>query len=626
MDSPHWSQAAPEVLVHRDSCNVYALTGGDGRWLIVNAGTGRAADHLSELPDMRNVQVLLTHHFRDHVAGAVRFRRLGASILAPYWERDHLTERQPATSRQEHALQYELAWDDFAPIEPVVIDRWLMDYEQTTVAGLSVQIVPAPAASLGASVYVVTTAKGRRVAFIGELMSSPGRMARLSPLQYHYNDLIGGENVLLSWRRVVASGADLACPSQGKPFGDLAAASARMQRNLRRFDSIQPGYAAKVDALPEDQVDEVCPRLYRAHQSLAETHFIVGRSGRVLALDYGYATGAMRYPQRAAPWTRRTLLHSVEPLKRVGGDGSIDVVLATHYHDDHIGSVSLLQRLFSTQLWAGENFADLVERPDAYDRPCLWPNGIPVARRLPLGQTVHWEDVAITAHPMVGHTEFSTLLCLEFDGRRIAHTGDQFFFQNEAGANVPPAAASGVFTNHVYKNGLQLGGYGECVRRLREFQPDLILSGHCRPYRLDEKAWRMLDQAADAFDEVHRELMALEEGDIHFGPESRPATLQPACLHLDAKVSVRCEISGWVLNPFGRTAVAELKFVTLVAGWWVRSLQLALGPREKKTFITELVVTSEAQWRRPVALDLVVDGQPFGQVATMRVTVEGSAI
>ena len=445
------------VLLSRDSCNVYAVRGRGAHWIIVNAGTGLAASHLSELGEVSGLTVLLTHHFRDHASGAGEFRALGAQIVAPYWERSHLSGAQNEARMGDNWLQYDLAWDRYAPIKPVTVHRWAMDYETVTLGGLAVQVVPSPGVTMGAVTYLIELVGGRRAAFVGELICGAGRVARLSPLQYEYNDLMGGLNVAGSLVRVAACNPSAAFPSMGDPVDDFASASARLRANLARFDAIQPGYAARLNGAGEG-IEEVIPRLYRAKSTIAETHFIIGRSGRVLALDYGYSLSGISLPRRAAFSTRRTLLHSVEALGRLTGRARIDTVLASHYHDDHIGAVGLLQRLFGTELWAGENFSDLIEKPSEFNRPCLWPEPISVTRRLPLGSKIQWEDVSITLHPMVGHTEFSTLLLIEFDGRRIAHTGDQFFYQTATGQSCAPIPGGAVFTNHVYRNGLSLGG------------------------------------------------------------------------------------------------------------------------------------------------------------------------
>lgn len=621
-----WIQQEEDVWLCADSCHVYAVRGANDAWLLINAGTGAAAAVLDELGPARERSLLLTHFFRDHTAGAGRFRARGTAVLAPWGERDHLGGEQRAWRTKPTEMLYDLMWDHFAPIVPLAVDRWLLDYERCFLAGLEVEVVPTPGVTIGAASYVVTLRSGRRVAFVGELMARPGKVARLSPLQYNYNDLLGAENLLYSWGRLLAAAPSTAYPSLGGPFGDLPAAVESLRANLRKFDLVQPGIAHRFDGHGRTEVEEVCRGVWRAMHASAETHFIVGKSGRILALDYGYNTAGIRFPNRILPSTRRPLLHSLEALREKTGAARIDAVIPTHYHDDHVVGIGLLQRLFGTEVWAGENFAALLERPLDFERPCLWPEAVKVTRRLPLGETFEWDGVPITLHPMTGHTEFSTLVCLTVNDRRIAHTGDQIFFLGASGVElVPPESARGLFTNHVYRNGLALGGYLDCLQRLRAFDPEWILSGHAGPYQPSEAVWRMIEQGAGGFDDAHRSLMALGNDDMHFGPDSTAAKLHPAHLSLPA-LPATVSLQGWVLNPLAHTARAEVRLVGPGEGWSGGSVALEVGPRAKRSFVLELSVPDRVNHgRHMVALDLTVDGKPFGQVAEAWVLVARSS-
>ena len=81
----HWEEVVKDVYQFQDSCLVYAVKGPNGL-VLINAGTGLAVDCLSELAAKGEVTLLLTHHFRDHTGGAIRFAKAGAKILGPYWD------------------------------------------------------------------------------------------------------------------------------------------------------------------------------------------------------------------------------------------------------------------------------------------------------------------------------------------------------------------------------------------------------------------------------------------------------------------------------------------------------------------------------------------------------------
>ena len=277
----------------------------------------------------------------------------------------------------------------------------------------------------------------------------------------------------------------------------------------------------------------------------------------------------------------------------------------------------MVQRLFGTEVWAGENFAPILEASPVYDRPCLWHEPIPVVRHLPLNETFYWEDIPITLHPMAGHTRFATLVCSEIDGTRVAHTGDQIFFRDSD--NLPYGPNSKYFTNHVYKNGLDIGCYPESFEHLAEFRPDLILTGHTQPYRPDDRWYEIVHQGAKDFDDIHQSLMSLGIEDVHFGTESQGAKLKPYQVHCPQGGTI--ELGGWVINPFPTEQKARLQLIG-PADWEGDVIELDLSPREQKTIRVSITSPDGTKCRRqPVGLDLTVGNRPFRQVSEALVTI-----
>ena len=88
-----------------------------------------------------------------------------------------------------------------------------------------------------------------------------------------------------------------------------------------------------------------------------------------------------------------------------------------------------------------------------------------------------------------------------------------------------------MYTNHVYKNGLDLGCYKRFLEDLKRFQPELVITGHTRPYRTSSEWYDEISRAAEAFDDVHHTLMLLDDDDAHFGAESQGGKLVPYRAH-----------------------------------------------------------------------------------------------
>ena len=77
-----WERVEEDVFVLRDSCLVYAVRGPEGT-VLVNAGTGSAAEQLGAVADSGGVTVLLTHHFRDHTDARSDWQGPGRPCWAP---------------------------------------------------------------------------------------------------------------------------------------------------------------------------------------------------------------------------------------------------------------------------------------------------------------------------------------------------------------------------------------------------------------------------------------------------------------------------------------------------------------------------------------------------------------
>ncbi len=613
--SSRWERIEEGIHRFQDSCHVYAVEGPEGV-VLVNAGTGLAADHLDEIAGGRPMTVLLTHHFRDHTDGAIRLHEKGARVLGPYWDQEYLVDPEQHFRERQHWNSYDNRWDRFSPVRPVPVDGWMMDYETRDIAGLSWEVVPTPGMTNGASSYVVTVGE-RRVGFVGEVICGTGKTTRLAPLQYNYNDYTGAWNLYHAANRLLATGADRLLPSLGDPVDDPAGAIATFKANLKRLEEIQPGVSEPLEDPDEDDIEEVLPHLYRSKYAGAETHFVLSDTGKVMSIDYGYNLKTGFQPAKSHVSNRRPILHGISGLRKRFGIDRIDATLVSHFHDDHVNGIPMLQRLYGTEVLAGEQFSDLLENPVKYDRPCLWHEPIRVSRHIPNGTTVYWENIPITLHPMSGHTRFATLICMEVDGTRVAHTGDQAFFDAEGGVGYQSGAR--MFTNHVYKNGLDLGCYKRFLEDLKRFEPELVITGHTRPYRTSPDWYAEIGRAAEAFDDVHRTLMLLDDDAAHFGAESQGGKLVPYRAH--APEGGPIEFTGWVLNPFPTEQPARIRLVG-PEGWQSETVTLSLGPREQKEIRLVLHVPEGTRCRRqPVALNLTVGGRPFGQVTEALVTV-----
>lgn len=629
-----WHEVLPRVFLWPDSCNVYAVAGPSGS-LVVNAGTGTWIDYVSELPTPP-VAIACTHFFRDHSAGAARAaRELGVRVLVP--EREAALFADPLEHFRARPTYnvYDNYWDHFAPIEPIPVGGVLLDDERIDVGGKTFEVIPLPGATINQVGLAFTSDCGLRVVCSGETIHSPGRLPRVAPLQYHYKDLSGAVEVWHSAGGLRRRGVDVLLPSLGTPILENAdGALTQLQRSIEAACATRPLESANLVEDPLPSLQRLSDHVWLARRSFSSSTFVVNDRGEALAIDYGYhALRAWQAAGMSPPVYRtRPLAHTLDALRDRAGVERIDVVVPSHYHDDHVAGVPLLQRTQQTKCWAHEVFAELLAQPDAHRFPCDNPYPVRVDRAVTDQETATWGSVDFRFRAASGHTRFEALIGFEVDGVRYAHAGDQYGFitrasfeshesRDPAGDWISDWTSVVLMNNHVYRGGAALDSFTRSAAWLRRWHPDIVLSGHWPPFRTDASFFDLLDEAGRRFEASHRRLMPLEPDEAHFDADSWAGWLWPYRIHLSP--GEQAVVRATVRNPYPHDATLQVRLVG-PDGWCGSEAALRAGGRAEVS--CELRITPDGPCRRqPIAIELVADGQPFGQVAEALVTVGGVA-
>lgn len=607
-----WRRTTGTNVWHfRDSCVVYAFETGDGV-VVVNAGTGAWIEHLDELP-ARPIAVLLTHFFRDHSAGAVAAAHAGIAVWAPFEERELLADPVGHFARRETYIMYDNAWDLFAPIEPIPVDRWLHDLQTVDLGGTSVTVIPTPGQSNGAVSYLVDAPFGRAV-FAGETIHSPGRVLRLAPLQYNYNDLTGAVNLLYSLDQLRRADPDWIASSTNEEVIDAPLlAIDLLEHNLRAALAARGIDDDQLACATGDGLTEITPHLFQSDFGGASTYFVVSESGAVLSIDYGYRIGVGWGGNYPFPRNRRAILHGLDALQRRLDIRGIEAVIVTHFHDDHVAGIPVLQRLYGTTCYASETFARILANPSEYAYPCTWPHPIAVVELK--NEVPHrWREYEFSLYPMSGHTRFSSLIRIDIDGERVVATGDQYFFRDISRPGTGPLSH-----NHVYRNGAVIGSFRDSHELLASLNPTIILPGHGDAYRVPSGLLKSTAEYRDEYERLHRVLMPIGDDDIHFDVDSRAGRLVP---YRTAVPEARPIVyRAHVRNPYPDSAELTLR-IAGPKGWQSEPACVRADGRAEVEVRLVLVPPSGAVCRRqPVALELSCGDRAFGQVAEALVTI-----
>lgn len=600
------SPITSNVSVVRDTCNVYVLRNGRDA-VLVDFGSGAVLDRLGELGLDRVTDVLVTHHHRDQVQGLARAAAAGIRIWVPPVEKELFTDAERHWQSRQLDNDYDVRQGRFSLLESVPVAGTVAEYRSRAYGGIEVFTLPTPGHTPGSVTYLVEV-DGRRLAFSGDLLYGPGQVWSLAATQWSYSGGEGLASTVLSGAALLDREPDVLLPSHGEPIEDPAAAVALLRERLEELLALRFEDPWNLERWLREPWVPVTEHLLRNRTSFGASYALLSDSGAALLVDWGYdyAPGLAWGTEKA---TRRPLLTSIDALKRDHGIDRVEVVLPTHYHDDHVAGINLLRDVEGTEVWSPENFADVLEDPRRFDLPCLWFYPIPVDRRLPLEQPFCWREYELTPYPLPGHTFYAAAIDFEVDGCRVLATGDQ---QAVTGGPDGPD-----ILNYQYKNCFRIDDFVDSAELYLRLQPEIIVSGHWLPREVTAPYLDRLLADGRRLAELHRELLPLDE--VDFGAEGFGARIEPyrSAVAPGGVLALAVEVR----NPFAAEASVEIR-LRVPDGWPEPAPQeVSLAAHGDATLRFDVVAGPRPARRARVAADLAVDGRPFGQQAEALVDV-----
>jgi glyoxylase-like metal-dependent hydrolase (beta-lactamase superfamily II) len=594
-------QLSDNLYLYRDTCNVYIVRNGSTA-VLIDFGSGDVLNILPSLHIERVTDILMTHHHRDQGEGLPLAVERGIRIHVPYTEQALFADVESFWQSRPIYNNYDVRQDRYSLLNGVCIAGTLEDYAEYTFNGQMFRIFPTPGHTVG-SISILAMIDGQRVAFVGDLIYAPGKLWSLSATQWTYN---GGQGIPATIASMLALGCrepDLLLSSHGAPIdAPIPAMELAVTRlfELLSYRRQNP----RLMTLIEQPYIPVTPHLLWCRAAEAYYYVLLSESGKALLIDFGYdmMTGMAAGTGRES---RRPSLYNIDLLKREFGIKEINVVLPTHYHDDHVAGINLLRRVEGTEVWAAENYADLLQRPSNYNLPCLWYDPIPVDRVLPLEQPLQWEEYTLTLHPLSGHTLYSVAIEFEVDEKRILATGDQYANHDNF--------------NYVYQNRYQLGDHEKSAALYARLNPDVILTGHWDPLWTPPGYFDLLKERSEAIELLHQKLLPIE--DINLDAEGTAAWIRPYQSQVEKGELLTFEVD--VRNPYGTEETATVSLV--IPPTWkidqpVRHIQLGANTIGCVEFRVQVDNTPVRRAR--IAANVTIGAQKFGQAAEALVTVE----
>jgi len=492
-----------------DACNVYVVKRGD-KALLIDAGDGAVLGLMKKL-GVKNIDwILFTHAHRDQCQGAPSLLAAGAKVAVPQKEERFFNDVDSFWDSFSLYYRYIYKPDTFKPRQNITVHKTLADGETFDWEGLSFEAVETPGHSEGAVSYIAEI-DGRRYAFTGDMIHSPGKVWNLYSFDHRYWDggFIGITANLKSLDNVLAKKPDMLLPSHGTPMDNPEQAIAALKVNLESLYDLNPEEKSALRSRPGQtraRWQKVSEHLYHYDPT---SFILLSRDSSALFYDY-YAV-----PDSGSPESYGTIDSVLTGL----GIKTVELTMPSHFHEDHVRGFPYLKKRFGTSVWVYENMADILENPSYYNLPCLAEERIRADRVLHDNETIQWKEYEFTIVHFPGQTMYHQGMTGVVDGKKIFFAGDTDVWEpdepNFIHRNLKLHGIS-TFLNYYLLGPEQ--GYVKAMNQLVRLNPEILLMAHSgpRPGNL-EKYIRNRDLALKRVELVSK-VLPYEDPNLGFDP------------------------------------------------------------------------------------------------------------
>ena len=454
----------------RDTCSVYAVHSDAGVCLI-DCGT---ASPEQDLPVER---VLLTHYHRDQCAAAPTWRKRGAEVFVPFYERRYYEEADVMRAAYDIYNNYTSYYPGFTLIEDIEPTGYARDYQSIDWRGIQFDVVALPGHTYGSVGYLFEV-DGQRALAVGDLLLSPQQLWEYYSSQWAYMDFTGHSHLLESLKHIASLDVDLILPGHGEPFQFKPGMIADLRRRLEHLYKMF--YDQSYDYFTP-RFRPITPHVFEVINSSARTYIVKDDEGHAVIVDCGYMD--------TYPITRnihRFVDHLTPHLKSQLGIDQVEWFICSHYHDDHLAGYPCLRARYGTKMLSSPELADILTHPENYDMPCLLPEGIEPDQIIARDESFSWRDgVVFYIDQQPGQTLYNQIVRFEAYGRRFMSIGDDI-------SGLCFREDRGYIYSFIPKNRTPLSSYSEMPVQILDYHPDFILTGHGGMIPCDEsiELWR----------------------------------------------------------------------------------------------------------------------------------------
>jgi len=455
-------QIVPNVYLYKDTCNVYVIVKGEAA-VLIDFGSGAVLDQLPTIGVQKVGWILHTHFHRDQAQGDKIAKARGIKIAVPAGERKYFDNVETLWNEKKIFDLYDMRNEFFARRENIAVDAGLEGRFTSASSspsdsvfswnGIELKVIKTPGHTEGSISYLLEIG-GKRLLFCGDLVASQGKLPTMHDLEWTYVGTQGIAAEIDSLNNMRDVAPDMMLPSHGSP-----------SEGMLRWTPPLLAEIAKV----YHEYDWINSTQFRPSPGPIRLTKHIWQMRR--AFDFGVGYLIVADSRHAFLWdVNAQEVDFLKDMEKIAGFTSLDFIVPSHYHDDHVGGINAARKAYGAQLWALDHLVDVLEHPVAYNLPCLWPEAMKVDRVLHDGEKVVWEGLPLQFFHLPGQTEYTEGLLIEDDGKKLLFDGDN------VACPLPGTPLLGHFVCRNYQR--MGGGHVYSARKLLALRPDYVCPNH----------------------------------------------------------------------------------------------------------------------------------------------------
>jgi glyoxylase-like metal-dependent hydrolase (beta-lactamase superfamily II) len=431
---------------------VYAVVR-DGQAVLIDFGSGGILEQLPSIGVRKVGWILHTHFHRDQAQGDQLARNRSIQIAVPEAERKYFENVESLWNEKKVFDLYDMRDEFLAQRQNMAVDAGLQPEHVFSWNGIQLKPIATPGHTQDSLSFLYETA-GKRLLFCGDLVASEGKIPTMHDLEWEYVGTSGLAAEIRSINNVRDIAPDILLPSHGSPSSDMLGWTPALLADL-----------AKV----YHEYDWINYALWRPSPGPVHLTKHIWQMRRTFSYGVGYLIVADS--GHAFLWdVNAKEVSFLKDMEKIAGFKTIDFIIPSHYHDDHVGGINAAQKAYGTRLWAMDHMIDVLQHPMAYNLPCLWPAAMKVDRVLHDGEKVLWEGIPLQFFYLPGQTEYTEGMLIQVDGKKYLFDGDNV---------ARPLPGTPLLGHFVCRNYQRLGGgHVYSAKKLLELKPDYVCPNH----------------------------------------------------------------------------------------------------------------------------------------------------